>query len=265
MFSASDGYLYLCDVSEDDFVSIIRTHLARRAVERIWCGTLRDNASSSWRDSTCVVVKQTVYLVGLHKHEYGLVGCSLDISQKEVSDIPILRDSRLHRLYCDHFELIYLLGCLFCLAHCEDTIEGDLCRTKVLMWRLVAGSSAWEELPPVPTTRTSFSVTTFGQKLCVVGGESVNSAGVLGTVELFDPMTCSWEFLPEMPTSRSNPACGVRGGKLYVIGGSGDCYSMENEWPDRVVECYDPISKRWAQLPLMQTTGSSSTQFSCRL
>eukprot|EP00930_Biecheleria_cincta_P055418 TRINITY_DN41738_c0_g1_i1.p1 TRINITY_DN41738_c0_g1~~TRINITY_DN41738_c0_g1_i1.p1 ORF type:complete len:383 (+),score=43.93 TRINITY_DN41738_c0_g1_i1:101-1249(+) len=177
------------------------------------------------------------------------MACAFDFCSGYLTLLPSLQDARTRPRYCDFQASVVLAGCIYAIAHCEDDQTAQGLSTASLAWRFSAG--VWEQLPHVPTTRTSFSAIAFAGKLYVVGGESSCSAEVLSTVERFDPTLGRWETLAPMPTSRSRTALAVCAGRLYALGGSGDCYSMDHEacWPNRVAEMYDPCSNSWSRLP----------------
>src|SRR5207245_687839 len=114
-------------------------------------------------------------------------------------------------------------------------------------------ANAWTAKTSMPTARqrAAGAVLTnpaLGRDLLyVVGG--LNSTGLLGTLEAYDPSTDSWTTKTSMPTSRHEVAAAVVNGVLYAIGGT-------NGSVVDTVEAYDPGSNSWAtkaSLPTART------------
>src|SRR2546426_9123415 len=77
------------------------------------------------------------------------------------------------------------------------------------------------------------------------GGNNVN-AGVLGTVEAYDPTTNTWTTKAPMPTPRHGLGTSVVNGVIYAMGGSAG-YLLGT------VEAYDPATNTWSTKASMPT------------
>lgn len=94
----------------------------------------------------------------------------------------------------------------------------------------------------------------------VVGGAA--GAGVMPTVELFDPATRQWTLLPQMHQPRHRHAATVIGRRLFVTGGrslhgqdaDNDTTHLNHDDDEFIlnsVESFDTSSCRWSELPPM--------------
>lgn len=117
-------------------------------------------------------------------------------------------------------------------------------------WRLPAGGSKWEALPPLPTPRNSSASAVLGGRLHVAGGRIVTENGLrnLTVHEAFDPKAGRWVTLAPMPEARGGHAAAALGGRLWCFGGEsfGDAGRAHDE-----VFVYDPAADRWEQGPKM--------------
>lgn len=103
---------------------------------------------------------------------------------------------------------------------------------------LETDTGRWRDLPPLPTARYAHTVTEHEGRIYVVGGESV--AGVVPTVDVFDPRTGRWSQGEDMPDARgSHDAVSTPQG-LYVLGGWLD------GGPTELVQRYDPTAGVWS-------------------
>ncbi|KAM3656270.1 kelch-like ECH-associated protein 1 [Ammospiza maritima maritima] len=71
----------------------------------------------------------------------------------------------------------------------------------------------------------------------------------LSTLEAFDPDKGTWVTLAEMETPRSGLGGCVVGGLFYAVGGRNN--SAEGNTDSAAVECYNPVSGRWAPCAAM--------------
>ncbi|XP_077048477.1 kelch-like ECH-associated protein 1 isoform X2 [Agelaius phoeniceus] len=71
----------------------------------------------------------------------------------------------------------------------------------------------------------------------------------LSTLEAFDPERGAWLRLAEMGTPRSGLGGCVVGGIFYAVGGRNN--SAEGNTDSAAVECYNPVSGRWAPCAAM--------------
>ena len=84
----------------------------------------------------------------------------------------------------------------------------------------------------------------FGPRLVYVLGGFVDD--VLGTVDVYDPMTDGWKQVSSMPTKRCAHGCVALDGKIYAIGGfNGDDGTLNS------ADVYDPQSDSWQPLAEM--------------
>ncbi len=108
----------------------------------------------------------------------------------------------------------------------------------------------WTVKKPMPTTRGSFGIAVFQNKIYVIGGEdkalSSKRHYFLSTNEVYDPSTDTWETKKPMPTSRKYVDANVVNGRIHVIGGI--TYEDENNHHQNhtaVNEVYDPATDSW--------------------
>ena len=111
-------------------------------------------------------------------------------------------------------------------------------------------------LPParktdMPTARTSFSTAVVNGKIYAIGGGPYEAV-VLGTVEMYDPVTETWTQKTDMPTARYGLSTAVVNGKIYAIGGRHFNYG---DTPEEMstVEMYDPVTDTWTRKTDMPT------------
>ena len=90
----------------------------------------------------------------------------------------------------------------------------------------------------------------------------IREAGILPTVEEYDPATNNWTKKADMPTARELLSTSVVNGKIYAIGGRIDKV-LHPGGPNRAgvtrsieiptVEAYDPLTDTWTQKADMPT------------
>lgn len=109
-------------------------------------------------------------------------------------------------------------------------------------------SGKWEELPPLPETRSSHDLVVIGDKLIVVGGWSMEGPGkntwrdTLAILDLSSKKS-TWTSAPQ-PFKRRALMAAALNGKMYVIGGMDDKNQVQ-----RKVSIYDPNSNQWTEGP----------------
>lgn len=114
--------------------------------------------------------------------------------------------------------------------------------------RFDSKSGKWEELPPMPETRSSHDVVVIGDKLIVVGGWSMEGPGhntwrdTLAILDL-SSKKLAWTSAPQ-PFKRRALMAATLNGKMYVIGGMDDKNQVQ-----RKVSIYDPKSNQWTEGP----------------
>jgi DNA-binding CsgD family transcriptional regulator len=80
-----------------------------------------------------------------------------------------------------------------------------------------AGVTLWKTLSPLPTGRFGLAMVAYGDVIYTIGGQS--RQGVVGDVELYEPVTDSWKEGLSKPTPVRDISAVVVGGKIYVPGG----------------------------------------------
>lgn len=104
----------------------------------------------------------------------------------------------------------------------------------------------WESLVSLDSPRSNMAVTTFEEKIIIIGGHS--DSGVLDAVEAYDPATNTWTALKRKPTAVYDASAAVIGEKIYVPGGT-----TSSGLPTAIVEMFNPRKNSWekcADLPL---------------
>jgi hypothetical protein len=110
------------------------------------------------------------------------------------------------------------------------------------------GGDTWTKKADMPTPRYGLSASAVNGKIYVFGGARIEAglagadAGVLATVEEYDPATGKWTKKADMPTARARLATCTIDGKIYVIGG----------WPIHGdMDEYDPMTDKWTKKATM--------------
>ena len=110
------------------------------------------------------------------------------------------------------------------------------------------GGDTWTKKADMPTPRYGLSASAVNGKIYVFGGARIEAglagadAGVLATVEEYDPATDKWTKKADMPTARARLATCTIDGKIYVIGG----------WPIHGdMDEYDPMTDKWTKKATM--------------
>jgi N-acetylneuraminic acid mutarotase len=90
------------------------------------------------------------------------------------------------------------------------------------------GTDSWARMADMPQASCGgaqgviagqlYVYTVLDGKLFVAGGAE-DDAGVVGTLEVYDPVTNTWTIAAPMPTPRFDAAATAARGKLFVIGG----------------------------------------------
>ena len=122
-------------------------------------------------------------------------------------------------------------------------------------------TDAWTVKAPMPTSRDSFGVAVYQNKIYCIGGEIVSATESHATNanEVYDTETNSWQTKTSMPTARYSLEANVVDGKFYLIGGiesssitrliMGNFQIEQCMNESAKVEVYDPVTDTW-------TTGS---------
>jgi len=107
----------------------------------------------------------------------------------------------------------------------------------------------WEELPAMPSPRSSFDAAVIGNTLYVVGGWSMQGDqktkwhDTAYAIDLAQPKL-TWTELSKPGFERRALSVGGFHGKLYVVGGM-----QSNDKVTRKTAVYDPAHKRWSDGP----------------
>jgi autotransporter-associated beta strand protein len=96
--------------------------------------------------------------------------------------------------------------------------------------------------------RTGSSGGVINGLLYVVGGYNSSETSVVGTLEVYDPVSNSWTTKAAMPTARAYLSVEVLNGILYAVGGVNNNSVYLN-----TVEAYDPATNTWTTKATMPT------------
>ena len=96
----------------------------------------------------------------------------------------------------------------------------------------------WKARAPLSVARRGIGLVAYGGQVYVVGGES--AAGVLSSVERYDPQTDGWTSLADKPHAVADVAAALIGDQIYVPGGRTVSGS-----PSAMVEVYSPETDTW--------------------
>ena len=111
-------------------------------------------------------------------------------------------------------------------------------------------TSAWSNLPDMPTSRKLAAGGAMGANLYVVGG--YDGTTKLTTLECYNPSTSTWGTLNPMSTARSHVAAAVIGSKMYAIGGHAETSSGQ-QFLTGATEVYQVATSTWTTLAPMPT------------
>lgn len=106
----------------------------------------------------------------------------------------------------------------------------------------------WNHLAALPIARSDPALVAYGDQIYAIGG--LNSQGVFGGLDRYDPQSDSWKTLLPMPVPVFNAQAAVINGLIYVPGGRP---SIENLQPTSILAIYDTTSGQWntgASLPI---------------
>jgi DNA-binding CsgD family transcriptional regulator/N-acetylneuraminic acid mutarotase len=106
----------------------------------------------------------------------------------------------------------------------------------------------WNHRAGLPSARSDPALVAYADQIYAIGG--VDTQGVYGGVDRYDPQTDSWNALPSKPIPVFNAQAAVINGSIYVPGGR---TNPNDEQPTDVLEIYDTNTGLWhtgAHLPL---------------
>lgn len=118
-----------------------------------------------------------------------------------------------------------------------------------LVQRFDPRAGRWEDLAPLPASRSSHDAVVLGNKLYIVGGWHLAGAGAKPVwpdnayvLDLADP-AAKWQEFPQ-PFRRRALAVAALGTRLYCLGGM----DSDNQ-PTLAVEIYDTATGQWSKGP----------------
>ena len=113
------------------------------------------------------------------------------------------------------------------------------------------------EMKSLPFPVCDVATVQWNDNVIIIGGTSGNGIS-LNTVILYDVKENKLKMLPSMRHARSSCAVTIAGNKVIVIGGFDSC---EKKYLNSV-ECFDPDSQVWKELPEMNECRSEATAIS---
>jgi len=106
-------------------------------------------------------------------------------------------------------------------------------------------TDTWTTRQSMPTARYNFAIAVCQKKIYVFGGHGYvgEYENIIGSTEVYDPLTDTWETLESMPTARAELDANVVADKIYLIDG--------DAWPfgqsaGGLNEVYDPSTNSWS-------------------
>ena len=132
---------------------------------------------------------------------------------------------------------------------------GNFAAPSALAHRFDVGSGRWDERAPLPEPRAAGGAAGIGSRIYVVGGFD-RDRRLLSTAWAYDTAADSWERIADLPTPREHLAVVAFRGSVCALGGhfgSAVQISGGSVAQTAVVECYEPISRRWsAAAPMLR-------------
>ena len=109
----------------------------------------------------------------------------------------------------------------------------------------------WSMVPDLnlPSARYYFGATVVDKTVYLAGGNDYQTQHTLNTVLALDLENTQegWKSIPSMKVARARHSAIAVQGKIYVFGG----YSLEGRATLASCEVYDPITRKWEQIPDM--------------
>ncbi len=199
-----------------------------------------------------------LYVYGGHKgqpHRYLKEDQSNAFQRLDLSDAaqwePLPSGPRLQGLaLVSHQGKLYRVGGFTAM---NETEEDENLESQSEFARYDPERGVWEDLPPMPTGRSSFDATVMGNHLFVVGGWNMHegetswldSALVVDLAE--SPL--QWQELPKPPFLHRALAVTACNGVVYAIGG------MTQNGPTTAVYSFDTNSEVWSEEPDLPDSG----------
>lgn len=118
------------------------------------------------------------------------------------------------------------------------------------VWYLPRDTDQWHEINSMPDVRVAGAAVTIGKKVYIVGGAVPQARGTgLATFQYDLEGSPTWSTKAGIPTGRDHLAATAVGGRVCAFGGR----ELSIARTLSVVECYDPATDKWEQLPPMPT------------
>lgn len=118
-------------------------------------------------------------------------------------------------------------------------------RAGVVAWN---GDGTWVSVPPLPQPRGALALLSSGHMLIAAGGRG--RGGEVAAVEGWTPGDSSWHELGMLPQPRDHLAGFMRGGVACFAGGRTPTTAR--------VDCVDPVSRVWTQVPALPDATSGA-------
>ncbi|MCP4549904.1 MAG: hypothetical protein GY835_25895 [bacterium] len=107
---------------------------------------------------------------------------------------------------------------------------------------LVGAAPEWGMSKPMTEARTDHASAVYNDRIYIFGGR--HSEGVLGSVEVFNPVDSTWASAPDMPTARWGLQAVNIDDLIYVVGG---VTPADTIFPR--IEVFDPYDESWSEYP----------------
>ena len=118
-----------------------------------------------------------------------------------------------------------------------------------------ADNHEWEEVAPINQARYNAFGAAMNGKVYIAGGRQ-SPAAVLGTCEVYSPLTNEWQLMPSLKVPRMSASMVCDDGQLYVLGGVNNSSrvlsveifeSEQNEWKEKAVipvDCFETSQEK---------------------
>ena len=132
---------------------------------------------------------------------------------------------------------LYLIG---------GALDCDTCSPLSATYRCdpSADDHEWEEVAPINQARYDAFGAAMNGKVYIAGGcQSENQ--VLGTCEVYNPLTNEWQLMPSLKVPRMSASMVCYEGRLYVLGGASYSFSCRKWSRVLSVETFDSEKNLW--------------------
>jgi len=100
---------------------------------------------------------------------------------------------------------------------------------------------------PHPRIGSSFAV--LGDKIYIIGGQEIRGAGIVGTVDVYDPASDNWTTIVSMPTARRQIGAAAAGDTIYALGGESRVATVGEQFTYQITATNHPTYYDAAPLP----------------